>query len=87
MAVATLPNFLFTAQPTQNANDRIIAKFIAYLRTEKGLAQNTIEAYRSDLAQLLTFLGRTADYESGNRRPQKPCGPTAHPGVSPFCRS
>jgi integrase/recombinase XerD len=57
MAVATLPNFLFTAQPTQNANDRIIAKFIAYLRTEKGLAQNTIEAYRSDLAQLSTFLG------------------------------
>jgi site-specific recombinase XerD len=55
VAVATLPNFLFPAQPIQNANDEIIEQFVAYLRT-KGLAPLTIEAYRSDLASCRSFL-------------------------------
>src|ERR1700730_7676092 len=57
VAVATLPNLLFPAQPVRSTNGQVIEEFIAYLRTEKGLAQNTIEAYRSDLVQLSEFLG------------------------------
>jgi integrase/recombinase XerD len=56
VAVATLPNFLSPAQPVQSANTEIIGQFIAYLRTEKGLAPKTLESYRSDLVQLSKFL-------------------------------
>jgi integrase/recombinase XerD len=57
VAVATLPNFLSLAQPNPAANDKLIQRFVAYLRTEKGLAALTIEAYRQDLKQFGEWLG------------------------------
>ena len=57
MAVATVPNFLFPAQPKPTANNELIERFLAYLRAEKGLAPNTVESYRCDLVQLSRFLG------------------------------
>jgi hypothetical protein len=38
MAIATLPNLLSPAQLNPSANDKLIERFIAYLRAEKGLA-------------------------------------------------
>jgi integrase/recombinase XerD len=38
-------------------NDKIIERFVEYLRVEKGLSPLTIAAYRNDLAQLSQFLG------------------------------
>lgn len=32
--------------------------FIAYLKSERGMSANTLAAYRSDLAQFITFAGR-----------------------------
>ncbi len=39
-------------------NCNLIASFIAYLRTEKGIAPLTIDAYRLDVAQFAGSLGR-----------------------------
>ncbi|MBT4551952.1 site-specific integrase, partial [bacterium] len=39
----------------QHIND-----FLLYLRYEKGVSENTIEAYRSDIEQFLDFLGALA---------------------------
>ena len=58
MAIATLPNFLFRAQPTQPADYEIIERFAEYLKVEKGRGPVTIKTYRSDLAQLSEFLDR-----------------------------
>jgi integrase/recombinase XerD len=44
-------------QPSQTANEGIIARFAEYLQVEKGLAPLTIAAYRSDVTQLSKFLG------------------------------
>jgi integrase/recombinase XerD len=41
--------------PTANA---LILDFLAYMELERGLSQNTLEAYRSDLLQLAQFLER-----------------------------
>lgn len=40
----------------------VLDRFVRHLRDERGLSENTVEAYRRDLGQLLTFLerGRTA---------------------------
>jgi site-specific recombinase XerD len=57
VAVATVPNFPFPAQPKPTANDELIERFLAYLRAEKGLAPNTVKSYRCDLIQLSKFLG------------------------------
>ncbi|HUH81397.1 MAG TPA: site-specific tyrosine recombinase [Solirubrobacteraceae bacterium] len=35
---------------------RLIGDFLAYMELERGLSRNTLEAYRSDLLQLATFL-------------------------------
>jgi integrase/recombinase XerD len=37
---------------------RLILDFLAYLELERGLSRNTLEAYRSDLAQFGEFLDR-----------------------------
>ncbi|MHB8532101.1 MAG: site-specific tyrosine recombinase XerD [Solirubrobacteraceae bacterium] len=36
----------------------LIADFLAYLELERGLSRNTLDAYRSDLVQFASFLGR-----------------------------
>jgi integrase/recombinase XerD len=38
--------------------ERLTLDFLAYLELERGLSRNTLEAYRSDLAQLADFLQR-----------------------------
>ncbi len=38
----------------------LVLDFLAYLQLERGLSQNTLEAYRSDLAQFGAFLERRA---------------------------
>ncbi len=43
--------------PIQATNDATLESFVDYLRVEKGLASNTIEAYRCDVAHFLRFLG------------------------------
>jgi integrase/recombinase XerD len=40
--------------------DEKIRVFLHYCRTEKGLASNSLDAYRRDLAQLAGWLGRTS---------------------------
>ena len=40
-----------TAAPPRSL-DRLLTDFLAYLEFERGLARNTLEAYRNDLAQL-----------------------------------
>jgi len=42
---------------TQSTGDRHLDDFIEHLRTQRRLSENTIAGYRSDLAQLLLFLG------------------------------
>jgi integrase/recombinase XerD len=41
---------------THDDSDPQIASFLSHLRAERGLATNTIAAYRSDLAQLASFI-------------------------------
>ena len=45
------------AGPAQRLNE-LTLDFLAYLELERGLSRNTLEAYRSDLAQLGEFLNR-----------------------------
>lgn len=66
----------------QAAHERLVLDFLAYLELERGLARNTLEAYRSDLAQFGRFLherelraldarhGDLADYVAGLSHPQ-----------------
>ena len=42
--------------PTAAERDQVVDAFISHLRAERGLAANTVAAYRSDLAQLVAFL-------------------------------
>ena len=56
MAVATLPNPLSPAQPNPTANNEMIDRFTAYLRTETGWSALTIDSYRSDLKQFSEWL-------------------------------
>lgn len=38
-------------------NGKIIIKYKQYLKLEKSLSTNTVEAYLTDLAKLIAFLG------------------------------
>ena len=40
--------------------DNILRRYIAYLRLEKGMSENTIEAYIDDIEKLLRYLGTTS---------------------------
>jgi integrase/recombinase XerD len=51
-----------------DANSRVLAAFLDYLRVERGLAKLTIAAYTSDLAQFAGFLERRRLALSGARR-------------------
>ncbi|HXD54894.1 MAG TPA: site-specific tyrosine recombinase XerD [Solirubrobacteraceae bacterium] len=42
----------------EQAAERLVGDFLAYLELERGLSRNTLEAYRSDLHQFTAFLGR-----------------------------
>jgi integrase/recombinase XerD len=44
------------AGPTQRPFEHHVLDFLAYLEFERGLSRNTLEAYRSDLLQLGTYL-------------------------------
>jgi integrase/recombinase XerD len=57
VAVATVPNPLFPAQPVETPNDVLIERFVTYLTVEKGRGPHTINAYRCDLIQLSRFFG------------------------------
>jgi integrase/recombinase XerD len=46
-----------TAAPARRLTD-LTLDFLGYLELERGLSRNTLEAYRSDLAQFGEFLGR-----------------------------
>ncbi len=64
--------------------EREIAQFLSYLAAEKGSSNNTISAYRNDLAQ---FRGFFLEHEEllggkGNRRPNG----TVHPGTAAEAR-
>jgi integrase/recombinase XerD len=47
-----------THPPRAASIERLILDFLAYLELERGLSQNTLGAYRSDLSQLEEFLNR-----------------------------
>lgn len=44
-----------STKPAQQAEHNLINRFLNYLKVEKGLSTNTLEAYRNDLAKLNTF--------------------------------
>jgi integrase/recombinase XerD len=46
------------ARPTRRPFEHHVLDFLAYLEFERGLSRNTLEAYRSDLLQLGTYLER-----------------------------
>jgi integrase/recombinase XerD len=43
---------------SSNSSARLVGDFLAYLELERGLSRNTLDAYRSDLAQLCAYLDR-----------------------------
>ena len=45
-----------TASPTHESMGEHVLDFLAYLEFERGLSRNTLEAYRSDLAQFGAYL-------------------------------
>ena len=46
------------ARPTDARFEALVLDFLAYLEFERGLARNTLDAYRSDLFQFGAFLAR-----------------------------
>ncbi|HEX2280466.1 MAG TPA: site-specific integrase, partial [Thermomicrobiales bacterium] len=44
-----------------------VERFLQVLEAERGFSVNTIFAYRNDLTQFLTFLGKDSDGEGGRR--------------------
>jgi integrase/recombinase XerD len=67
MAIAVPPK-----APDSAVTDRfeaLVLDFLAYMELERGLAQNTLEAYRTDLLQFGEFLGRRK-IEAGKARPK-----------------
>ena len=42
-------------------NVQYLSEYLEYIEIEKGLASNTVEAYRRDLADFLDFSGRDVD--------------------------
>ena len=44
-------------RPTTQVSDRWMTSFVAYIKNECQLAQNTVEAYRRDLVRFSTWLG------------------------------
>jgi len=51
-----------------DANERVLAGFLDYLRVERGSAKLTIAAYSGDLAQFAEFLGTRRTALGGTRR-------------------
>jgi integrase/recombinase XerD len=49
---------IIEAPPVQRHLTELTLDFLGYLELERGLSRNTLEAYRSDLAQFGDFLGR-----------------------------
>ena len=45
-----------TAEKPKDKSQLLFEEFLNYLSVEKGLAQNTLDAYRQDLARYDTFL-------------------------------
>ena len=45
-----------TAEKPKDKNQFLFEEFLNYLSVEKGLAQNTLDAYRQDLARYDAFL-------------------------------
>ncbi len=46
------------AAPASGSSERLVGDFLAYLELERGLSRNTLDAYRSDLQQLCSYLDR-----------------------------
>jgi integrase/recombinase XerD len=44
--------------PVDGGMSGLMLDFLSYLEFERGLSRNTLEAYRSDLLQVGSFLGR-----------------------------
>jgi integrase/recombinase XerD len=51
----------------ESSNDQLIARFVEYVTVEKGLSPLTIQAYRTDLAQLSQFLAGRELTAAGRR--------------------
>ena len=45
-------------RPTDARFEALVLDFLAYLEFERGLARNTLDAYRTDLLQFGAFLAR-----------------------------
>ena len=60
--------------------EALVLDFLAYLEFERGLARNTLDAYRTDLLQFGTFLaGRGRDRHRGRARRHRRLRPTSRP--------
>ena len=45
----------------------IVKRYVRYLKLERGMSANTLEAYQRDLEKLLVFLDGTENQGGGNR--------------------
>ena len=64
--------------------EALVLDFLAYLEFERGLARNTLDAYRTDLLQFGAFL---AARDAARPRPSEATSPTSSPTSRPAGRN
>ena len=78
MAIAVRPES--DERPIEARFEALVLDFLAYLEFERGLARNTLDAYRTDLLQYGAFL---AGRGTGPSRPTAETSPTSWPTSRP----